>query len=69
MGGDCDPAGAITLAYGDTKQCTITITRRSIDCHDTCEAIRDACLEAAHDFGRPRAPCIQRFNECVRRCP
>ncbi len=68
VGGDCASSGAITLAYSDTKQCTITITRRSEDCSDACETRRDTCLEDAHDFGRPSAPCIQQFNDCVRRC-
>lgn len=70
FGGDCAADGTVTLAFGDTKSCTITNTfSASSACAAGCLVDRDACFAAE---GQPGAEthkeCVQDYKICLNGC-
>jgi hypothetical protein len=74
IGRDCAASGAVAVAAGDNKTCTITNTRRPAgptreQCLDNCDRGRERCMDAAGADGPRQALCMQAFRRCQRGCP
>jgi hypothetical protein len=72
FGGDCAADGTVTLAFGDTKSCTITNTfSASSACAADCLTQRNECF-ASEDPQDPGAPthqeCVQDYKACLNGC-
>lgn len=67
IGGDCDASGAIVLAAGANKTCSIANRKDTGPCEAACNVVEGQCMAGAHTSSQ-RQECIADKKACVQQC-